>query len=98
VPDLRAVLVAVGVGGGVAAYTLLWWHWPIALVIGAAILIGGLALTGTISVRPDGRAADEAWRAAAPDLQPTPDEPPDGIEARRPPGPRATSRDLPSGD
>jgi hypothetical protein len=110
VPDLRALLIAAGVGGGVAAYTILWWHWPLAIGIGAAILLGGLALTGTISVRPAGTSADAAWRAAAPDLQEIPAEPsadvpvsppPPGDEGAGPGRDRATpgrGHDLPSGD
>lgn len=102
-PDLRALVVSVGVGVGVAAYTLLWWHWPLVLGVGAAILLGGLALTGTISVRREGSAADAAWRAAAPDLQDPPASPLPGVPVRRPTtGPEAVTpgqgHDLPSGD
>jgi hypothetical protein len=110
VPDIRALLIAAGVGGGVAAYTILWWHWPLAIGIGAAILLGGLALTSTISVRPAGTNADAAWRAAAPDLQeilaepaadvPVP-RPAPGAEGATPDPDRATrgrGHDLPSGD
>lgn len=102
-PDLRALLIAVGVGSGVAAYTLLWWHWPLAVSVGAAILLGGLALTGTISVRREGSAADAAWRAAAPDLQDPPASPPRGVPVRRPTVGNETAtpgqgHDLPSGD
>ena len=95
-PDLRALLVAVGVGAGVAAYTLLWWHWSLAVGLGAAILLGGLTLTGTISAGQDTDVADAAWRAAAPDLQDPPAEPSNeepvalAMEGR--------SRDVPSGD
>lgn len=100
-PDLRALLIAAGVGVGVAAYTILWWHWPLAIGIGAAILMGGLALTGTISVRPAGAAADAAWRAAAPDLVEPPAEPAD-VPVSRPAAPEAAppgrGHDLPSGD
>lgn len=70
-PDLRALLVALGVGGGIAAYLLLWWHWPLALGAGAGLLLGGLALTGT-SRSMAASEADAAWRAAAPDLQDAP--------------------------
>ena len=102
-PDLRAVLIAAGVGGGVAGYTILWWHWPLAIGLGAAILLGGLALTGTISVRPAGTSADAAWRAAAPDLRETPAEPSSDVLVSRPaaiPEGAAPGRghDLPSGD
>jgi len=102
-PDLRALLIAIGVAGGVVGYTILWWHWPLAIGVGAAILLGGLALTGTISVRPAGSSADAAWRAAAPDLQETPAEPSADVPVSRPavapegavPG---RGHDLPSGD
>ena len=110
-PDLRALVIAAGVGGGVAAYTILWWHWPLAIGIGAAILLGGLALTGTISVRPAGTSADAAWRAAAPDLQEAPAEPSADVPVSRPApgGPESSAagpdgaaqgrgHDLPSGD
>ena len=91
-PDLRALVIAAGVGGGVAAYTILWWHWPLAIGIGAAILLGGLALTGTISVRPAGTSADAAWRAAAPDLQEAPAEPSPDVPVSRPaPGPETAA-------
>ncbi|MEW5990528.1 MAG: hypothetical protein AB1736_04165 [Chloroflexota bacterium] len=102
-PDLRAVVIAIGVGAGVGGYTIFWWHWPQALGLGAAILLGGLALTGSISVRREGSAADAAWRAAAPDLQDPPAQPLPGVPVRRPAsGPKAAATgdrpDLPSGD
>lgn len=74
-PDARGLLVSIGVGAGIAAFTILFWRWPFAVGIGAGILMGGLALTGTISIGHDGAAADAAWRAAAPDLQDPPAEP-----------------------
>jgi hypothetical protein len=95
-PDLRALLVAVGVGAGLAAFTLLWWHWPLAIGIGAGILLGGLTLTGTISVGQDAAAADAAWRAAAPDLQDPPAEPLSDAVVGNTETPRG--RDIPSGD
>jgi len=102
-PDLRALLVAIGVGVGVAGYTLLWWHWPLALGVGAAILLGGLALTGTVSVRREGSAADAAWRAAAPDLQDVPAQPLPDVPVRRPAAASEVAapgkgHELPSGD
>ncbi len=95
-PDLRALLVAVGVGVGVAAYTLLWWHWPLAFGVGAGILLGGLALTGTISIGGDAAAADAAWRTAAPDLQDGPANRSSDVAVGR--VGTARGRDLPSGD
>src|SRR3990172_4656109 len=99
-PDLRALLVGVGVGAGVAAYTLLWWHWPLAIGAGAGILLGALALTGSISIGQNGADADAAWRAAPPDLveppaEPAPAEPSTaGVGGPTQPTPRV--RDLPS--
>jgi hypothetical protein len=99
-PDLRALLVAAGVGAGVAAYTLLWWHWPLAIGIGAGILLGGLTLTGTISIGEDAAVADAAWRAAAPDLQDAPAEPlrDAAVVSAEAPVEAHRARDLPSGD
>lgn len=101
-PDLRALLVGLGVGVGIAAYTLLWWHWPLAIGAGAGILLGALALTGSISIGHNGADADAAWRAAAPDLaepraEPSPAEPsPGALGGLAVAGSRG--RDLPSGD
>jgi hypothetical protein len=102
-PDLRALLIAIGVGGGVAGYTILWWHWPVPIGAGVGILLAGLALTGSISVRAEGSSADAAWRAAAPDLQDAPAGPPADVPVRRGAaapdvGPTARGHDLPSGD
>ena len=71
-PDLRTILVALGVGAGIAAYTILWWHWPIALGGGVGIVLGGLALVGSVSIGPDPAEADAAWRAAAPEFVDSP--------------------------
>ena len=95
-PDPRGLLVAIGVGAAIAVFTLLWWHWPLALSIGGGILLGGLTLTGTISIGQDAAAADAAWREAAPDLADTPAHPVSDAPAERADTPRG--RDIPSGD
>lgn len=73
-PDLRAILVSLGVGLGIAAYTTLWWHWPLPVGGGVAIVMGGLALVGTLSFRADPAEADAAWRAAAPEFVDPPED------------------------
>jgi hypothetical protein len=93
---LRAILIALGVGAGIAAYATLWWHWPLAIGAGVGILLGGLALTGMVSIGPDSAAADAAWRVAAPDLVEKPAEPAEVAATARPEASR--SRDIPSGD
>jgi hypothetical protein len=94
-PDLRAIVIAFGVGFGVGGYFTLWWHWPLAIGGGLGLVLGGLALVGTMSVAKDPTIADDAWKAAAPEFVDPPAEP--GSE-----GPSAAassrSRDLPSGD
>ncbi|MEO5918193.1 MAG: hypothetical protein ABIQ17_01395 [Candidatus Limnocylindrales bacterium] len=67
-PDLRAILISVGVGSGVAAYLTLFWHWPLVAGGGIGIILGGLALVGSLSIGQDPGEADAAWRDAAPDL------------------------------
>ena len=67
-PDLRAIIVALGVGIGLAAYTILLWHWPLALGGGVGIVLGGLTLVGSVSVGPKPADADAAWRTAAPEF------------------------------
>ena len=99
-PDLRALLIAIGVGLGIAIYTIVWWHWPFAIGAGAGILLGGLTLTGAVSIRADGAEADAAWREAAPDLVDGPAGPPAGVVLDRPrrrdrvAGPRPAERRL----
>ncbi|TAL07456.1 MAG: hypothetical protein EPO00_09325 [Chloroflexota bacterium] len=74
-PDLRAIIVALGVGIGLAAYTVLWWHWPLALGGGVGIVMGGLTLVGSVSFGPNTADADAAWRAAAPEFTDPPASP-----------------------
>jgi hypothetical protein len=101
-PDLRAIIIALGVGGGVGAYLSLWWHWPFVLGWGIGLVVGGLTLVGTMSVAKDPSIADEAWRIAAPDLQDEPADPGPDVPVRPPeparPADAPRSRDLPSGD
>jgi hypothetical protein len=74
-PDLRPFVISLGVGFGIGAYTVLWWHWPLALGGGIGIVLAGLMLLGTIAIGGDPGEADAAWRAAAPDLQEPPADP-----------------------
>ena len=67
-PDLRAMVVAFGVGGGIAGYFMVWWHWPLAVGGGVGILLGGLALVGTMAAARDPAEADAAWREATPEF------------------------------
>jgi hypothetical protein len=95
-PDLRAIALSLGVGAGIGGYLTLWWHWPLAIGWGIGLVIGGLTLVGTMSVARDPSVADEAWRAAAPDLVDPPAQPGPELPPRTPESTR--SRDLPSGD
>ena len=45
-----------------------WIHWPGFLAFGAGAIFGVAFLIVATSLGDDPRAADEAWRAAAPDL------------------------------
>ncbi len=95
-PDLRAILIALSVGLGVGGYFTLWWHWPLAIGWGLGLVLGGLALVGTMSVAKDPTIADRAWKAAAPEFVDPPAEPePDAQPSATSP---SRSRDLPSGD
>ena len=81
-PDLRAIIVALGVGIGIAAYTTLLWHWPLALGGGVGIVLGGLTIVGSVSIGPNPADADAAWRTAAPEFIDPPASPPaDGSTA-----------------
>jgi hypothetical protein len=96
VPDLRAIVVSLGVGAGVAGYFMIWWHWPLIVGGGVGILLGGLALVGTMAAAHDPADDDAAWRAAAPEF----------TDPRAGPSPGTSSRtrgpdrghDRPSGD
>ena len=95
-PDLRAILIALAVGGGVGGYLTLWWHWQLAIGWGLGLVLGGLTLIGTMSVAKDPTIADKAWRAAAPEFVDPPAEPEPGVPVTKASATR--SRDLPSGD
>ncbi|MBI2763589.1 MAG: hypothetical protein HYX54_07560 [Chloroflexi bacterium] len=81
-PDVRATIVALGVGLGAGSILTLLWHWPLALGGGIGIVLGGLALVGSVSFGPDQADASAAWRAAAPEFV----DPPAGPDAARSPG------------
>lgn len=87
-PSIRGLLISIGVGAVVAAYTILWWRWSVPAGLGVAVLLAGLTLMTSAAFGRDPAAADAAWREAAPDLlepRPTPLE---GIE--RPPEDRGS--------
>ncbi len=64
----RDLVIAATVGAGLGAYLLLWFRWPIPISIGAAVVLAILVFATSRSLARDPREADEAWRAAAPDL------------------------------
>ncbi len=64
----RDVIMAGMVGAGLAAYLLLWFRWPVPAALGAAVLLAITVLVTARSLARDPGEADEAWRAAAPDL------------------------------
>jgi len=64
----RDVIIAGTVGTGMAAYLLLWFRWPVPAALLAAVLLAITVLVTAGSLARDPREADEAWRAAAPDL------------------------------
>jgi hypothetical protein len=101
-PDLRAIAIAIGVGGGAGGYVTLWWHWPLAIGGGIGLVLGGLALVGTMSVARDPSIADRAWQESAPEFVDPPAEPGPATPARPSTSDSAAttvrSRDLPSGD
>lgn len=75
-PDLRAIIAALGVGIGVATYTILLWHWSLALGGGVGIVLGGLTLVGSVSIGSNPADADAAWHTAAPEFIDPPASPP----------------------
>jgi hypothetical protein len=101
-PDRRAVITAVLVGGAIGAYFLLWWRWPLVAALGIGLVIGGLTLVGTMSVAKDPAIADNAWREAAPEFIDPPAEPNPDVPVRQPakvqPPAADPRRDRPSGD
>lgn len=67
-PDIRALAIAIGAALAISGYTILWWHWSVAIGLGVGILIGASALVTSVSLGADPVEADAAFRAAAPDL------------------------------
>lgn len=66
--ESRALAISIGAAALIAAYTIVWWGWPLALGLGTGVLLGGLALMTSVSLGPDPADADAAWRIEAPDL------------------------------
>jgi hypothetical protein len=58
------------IAAAVAVFLLFgfWLHWPGFIAFGAGAIFGVAFLIVATSLGDDPRAADEAWRAAAPDL------------------------------
>lgn len=86
-PDLRALIVALGVGLGASAYTILWWHWAVIAGAGVGIILGGLAIVGSVSIGPKPADADAAWREAAPEFLDPPAGPADSAPSGDRPDP-----------
>lgn len=84
-PDIRALAVAIGAALAISGYTILWWHWSVAIGLGVGILIGASALVTSVSLGADPSEADAAFRAAAPDLV---DDPVDANPLREDPSAR----------
>lgn len=74
-PDLRPFVVSALAGLGIAAYTILWWHWAVVIGGGVGLIVGSMTLLGTVSLGRDPSVDDSAWRAAAPDLGEVPANP-----------------------
>jgi hypothetical protein len=81
VSESRALAISIAAAALIAAYTIVWWGWPLALGLGTGVLLGGLALMTSVSLGPDPADADAAWRAEAADL----------VEDRRDAMPRSPS-------
>lgn len=79
-PDIRALAIAIGASVAVSGYTILWWHWSVAIGLAVGILIGASALVTSVSLGTDPVEADAAFRAAAPDLVDDPADANPGFE------------------
>ena len=67
-PSRANVLGSLFAGLAVFLLFTLWIHWPGFLGVAAGAIFGVAFLIVATSLGDDPRAADEAWRAAAPDL------------------------------
>lgn len=83
-PDLRGLLISIGIGAALAAYTILWWRWSVPAGLGVGVLLGGLALMTSVSFGHDPAEADAAWGEAAADLEEPRPGPRPGSEAAGP--------------
>lgn len=91
-PDFRGLLISIGVGAVVAAYTIAWWRWSVPAGLAVALLLAGLTLMTSAAFGRDPAAADAAWREASPDLVEARPMPRDGQD----PGPAATETGDPT--
>ena len=106
-PDLRPFAVSLLAGLGLAAYTIMWWHWPVALGGGVSLIVGSMALLGMVSVGRDPSVDDAAWRSAASDLveipaspatisvEPPPEPPPEPLPEAPREAPTGPPREAP---
>jgi len=67
-PSLGRIAASIAAAVAVALIFQLWIGWPGFLAVGAGAIFGVAFLIVATSLGDDPRAADEAWRAAAPDL------------------------------
>lgn len=67
-PGARALLSSFFAAIVVGSVAYLWLHWPGFVAVGVGALFGVASLIVTGSLEPHAEKADEAWRAAAPDL------------------------------